>query len=124
MSVVHSYGKDKILINEIEFMIIETKGEEGYEWKEVTYKSSLDEMYIGSYYTYNYSSSREWLEYNENYIVLLAIYTFGYEISDTQVKKVFDINSKQLIEAPQEELLRIYNQEFKGLSKKKTLIQK
>ena len=45
----------------------------------------------------------------------------GYKNSDTQVKKLFDINSKQLVEGSQEELLEIYNQEFKGAGKKKIM---
>lgn len=124
MSIVHSYGKEEISINDKEKIIIETKSEDGYEWKEVEYKSADDEIHIGSYYTYNYSSSNEWMEYNENYIILLVVYKYGYENSDTQVKKIFDIKSKQLIKGTQEELLEIYNQEFKGISKKKTLTQK
>ena len=64
------------------------------------------------------------MEYNENYIILLVVYKYGYKNSDTQVKKIFDIKSKQLIRGAQEELLKIYNQEFKGISKKKTLTQK
>ena len=124
MSITYSYGKEEISINENESMVIETKGEDGYKWKEVTYKSTQDEIFVGSYFTYNYSSSREWMEYNENYIALLAVYTFGYEISDTKVKKIFDINNKQLIDGSKEELLEIYNREFNKPNKKKILTQK
>ena len=125
MSVVHSYGKEKISINESSSIIIETKSEEGYEWKEVFFKTNgEEEIGIGSYYTYNYSSSREWMQYNDNVIALLAIYTYGYEVSDTYVQVIFDIKSKQLIKGSQEELVKIYNQEFNELSKKKTLTTK
>jgi len=124
MSVVHNYGKEEILINTKEKIIIETKGEDGYEWNEVEYEWADEKIYIGSYYNYNYSISNEWMEYNEKYIILLIVYKYGYEKSDTQVKKIFDIKSKRLIERPQEELLEIYNQEFKGIIKKKTLTHK
>ena len=125
MSVVHSYGKEIISINESGSIIIETKSEEGYEWKEVSFKTNgEEEIGIGSYSTYNYSSSREWMEYNDNVIALLAIYTYGYEASDTYVQVIFDIQSKQLIKGSQEELVKIYNQEFNELSKKKTLTTK
>jgi len=125
MSIVHSYGKVEIPINEKEFIIIETKGEDGYEWKEVSFQTKDEkEIFIGSYYTYNYSSSREWIEYNNNVIALLGVYACGNEISDTYVQVIFDVNSKQLINGSQEELLKIYIQEFKGISKKKTLTQK
>ena len=122
MSVVHSYGKEVILINENESLIIETKSEEGYKWKELTFKTiGEEEIYIGSYSTYNYSFSREWMEYNDKYVILLAIYTYGYEISDTQVEKIFDITSKKFVEGSQEELCEIYNREFKEITKKKIL---
>lgn len=124
MSVTWSFEKKEIEINEKNSIIIESKGEEGYTWDEVTFKSEEGEVSIGAYYTYNYSSSREWMEYNSNYIVLLSIYMDGYEPCDTEIKKLFDVNSRRFIEGSQEELFEYYNQEFKQNNKKKVLTEK
>ena len=121
MSVVHSYGKEKVSIDGEKFLVIETKGEEGYEWKEVTFKTKQEEIYIGGYYTYNYSSSRQWMEYNSDFIVLMAIYTCGYDVSDPQVMNMFDIKSKKIVEGEQSQLIELYNKEFKGISRKKKI---
>ena len=123
MSIVRSYGKEEILINENKIIIIETKEEDGYEWKEVTYKSN-DEIKIGSYYTYNYTSSIEWMEYNDDYIVLLIIHKGGHVNSKTLIKKMFNIKLKQFVYGSQEQLLEVYNKSFKGNAKKKILTKK
>lgn len=120
MAVLFKLGKSTIPLNEKESIILEERSQDGYEWNEVTFKTGEEEYYIGSYYTYNYSSSREWMEYNSDLIVLMTIYTAGYEISDPEVNKMFDIKNRQLVKGTKEELMDCYNSSFKGISKKKT----
>jgi len=123
MSVTHSYGKVLLKVNDFCSIITETKGEDGYVWNEVTFKSESDEkeIYIGSYFSYNYTNSNEWMEYNENYIALLKIPKIGYQNLDMQITKLFDINKKEVIQDSQENLLDVYNSEFKGITKNKIL---
>lgn len=64
------------------------------------------------------------MEYNENYIVLLIIHKGGHENSETEVKKIFDINSGKLIEGSKEQLLDIYRKNFKEIAKNKVLTKK
>lgn len=119
MSVVHSLSKNEIAVNDEDSIIVEGKSEDGYFWNEVTFKSGEEKFYIGSYYTYNYSSSHEWMEYNSDFIVLMVIYTYEYEVSEAQVNKLFDIKSKQFMNGTQDELIESYNNSFKGVCKKK-----
>lgn len=129
MSVVSCIGKEKIRINENEFILKENYVDDGYEWINVKYKYDKNIVQIGAYYIYNYSTSIEWMSYNENYIALVAMYT-GYGASNNlKVKKLFDIRSKQFIDGSREELLEIYYREIynRGLeenSKKKQKIKK
>ena len=125
MSIVKNISKKEISLNDKEAIIEEEKSEDGYEWKEVTFKSEDMEFDIGSYYTYNYSYSTEWMEYNSEYIVLMAVYVLGFdEISEPQVKAMFDIKSKSFITGNSEELRKIYYNSFKkhqGHTKKLTM---
>ena len=114
MSIIKNINKNEIRLNDKEAIIEEEKSEDGYEWKEVTFKSEDMEFDIGSYYTYNYSYSTEWMEYNSEYIVLMAVYVLGFdEISEPQVNVMFDIKSKSFIMGSSEELRKIYNNSFK-----------
>ena len=68
MSVTRSIGKEIIQLNDECLLEIEEKEDDGYKWKNLTIKSDNKETLIGSYFTYNYSSSREWMRYNSKYI--------------------------------------------------------
>ena len=119
MSIEHYYGKKEISINEDKSIIIEEKGEDGYRWETVSFKTGQDLMYVGTYYTYDYLCSKEWIKYNENYIVFLIMHNYGYEWSEPQVGKIFDMSSKQFIEGSKEQLLEFYRENFNSNIKKR-----
>ena len=120
MSVLHKLKTNVIELNDIDSIIVDEYFEEGYKWNDITYKSGNNKYYIGSYSTYNYSSSREWMEYNSEIIVLMRISTYGYEISDPEVIKMFDIKSKQFISGTKEELYDYYKNKIKKNNKIKS----
>lgn len=117
MSIEWSFKPKETPVNETDAIITQEFENDGYSWIKVKYRTGENEIEIGSYFTYNYSSSREWMEHNENYIVLMCVDTYGYDVSDPYVISLFDIKSKRLISGTREELLEIYYQEFKGISK-------
>lgn len=106
MSVMHKLKTNIISLNNKDSIIIE----EGYQWNEVTYKSEKSKYLIGAYSIYNYSSSREWMEYNSETIALMRICSYGYELSDPEVIKIFDIKSKEFITGTNEELYAYYEE--------------
>ena len=120
MSVARILNKETIQLNDESSLVIEEKQEDGYEWKELILKSAGSETYVGSYFTHNYSCSREWMRYNSKYIAILVAYSLGYEYADPSVKVLFDIENKQSIEASDEELMDMYVECFKGVSRKRT----
>ncbi len=123
MSVEHIKRKKTIPVNDKEYIELVSKAEDGYDWDEVYLKSDKEKHFVGSYYTYNYSSSREWMEYNDSYIALIKQYTYGYEVSNPIIKELFDIKTKAHIKGTDEELDYIYklsnNLEEKDKSLKK-----
>ena len=114
MSFESSYGCKEIQINENDYLAIEKKGKDNQSWEEITFKTNngANEIFIGSYYTNNYSNSIEWMEYNKNFVAILKTSTTSNDITDIQIKVLFDIQSKKLISGTQEELLEIYKREF------------
>lgn len=119
MSVMHKLKTNIIPLNNKDSIILEEYYEEGYQWNEVTYKSKNNKYLIGAYSIYNYSNSREWMEYNSETIALMRIYNYGYELSDPEVIKIFDIETKEFITGTNEELYAYYEEKIKGISKKK-----
>lgn len=114
--------KERILnipLNNDNFLEVKEKMADGYRWRELTFKSGEGEIYIGSYNIYDFSRSREWLKYNSKYIVILTSYNVGYDYTDISVKVFFDIENKQFIEGPDNELMDMYVERFKGRSRKK-----
>ena len=119
MQKIYSLGKENIQLNDECLLEIEEKTDGGYKWKEVTFKSEKDSINIGFFYTYNYSCSREWMRCNSRYVVILATYNIGFDYTDPYVKILFDIESKQFVKASDDELMDIYVENFKGVSRKK-----
>lgn len=119
MSVARILNKETIQLNNECSLLIEGKQEDGYEWKELILKSAESETYVGSYFTHNYSCSREWMRYNSKYIAILVAYSLGYEHADPSIKVLFDIENKQPVEASDEELMDMYVECFKGVSRKR-----
>ncbi len=112
MSVEISYGIEKIEISKSDFILLEKKAEDGYTWFEVTFKSNDEHIFIGSYYTYNYGMTREWLKYNTETIAIAKEYIPSFCIHGIQIERLFDIKTRRFIEGSQEDLLNYYNQQF------------
>lgn len=118
MSIEHSLGNNVIALNDEDSIIVERKSEDGYVWDEVTFKTGEESINIGSYSVYNYDSSKDWMEYNSDFIFLMTKRTCGYDTHSPQVIKLFDIKSRQLVGGSQEELMKIYNN-FKKVSNRR-----
>ena len=103
-----------IQMNENGYLTIERKGKDGCFWEEVTFKTRDEETatFVGSYYTHNRSTSFEWMEYNQNFIAILKLPALDCDRDDAEIKALFDIQSRKLIDGTQEELLKIYKREF------------
>lgn len=112
MSVVHSYDVEEIKISDCESILLEEKGEDGYRWVEVTFKSKKEQIFIGSYSTYSYGLSRGWMKHNTHTIAIAKEYIPSYCVDGVIVETIFDINTKLFIEGNQADLLDYYNQQF------------
>ena len=112
----YKYDKREVLLNGQGSILVEDKMNNGYMWKDVTFKADGKETYIGSYYTFNYIYSREGMDFNNDYIAILNYFNEGDE-EETRVDKLFDIKNRSFVEGTQEDLLNIYNESFKGYSR-------
>ncbi len=129
MGQTYSIGKKEIALSNNAVLILEKKSED-YEWVEVTYQSSDKEILLGSYFEYSFGSGKEWLEYNDDFVVLMKdkygyydsandddLYyydddNFGY--IGPNVKIMFDINNEKFVQGTEEELLELYLSSFKN----------
>ena len=59
------------------------------------------------------------MRYNSKYIAILVAYSLGYEHADPSIKVLFDIENKQQVKASDEELMDMYVECFKGVSRKR-----
>lgn len=117
MGNVYSLEKKQIKLNDNAVMILEKKADD-YEWVEVTYRTDEKEIYIGSYFTFNYTE-HEWLEYSSDYIIIMKD-EYGY-IDESlpyydddnygylgqSVKVIFSITEEKFVEGSPEEKLAI-----------------
>lgn len=119
MGNVYSLEKKQIKLNDNAVMILEKKADD-YEWVEVTYKTAEKEIFVGSYFTFNYTE-HEWLEYSPDYIIIMKD-QYGY-YDDNQpyydddnfgylgptVKVMFSVAEERFVEGTAEEKLAIAN---------------
>lgn len=119
MSIAYSLGKETIQISDEYTLELEDKTDGGYKWREVNLILGENKTNIGFYYTHNYSCSREWMRYNSKYIAILATYNLGFDYSDPCVKVLFDIENNQFIEGTDRELMDMYLECFKGVTRKR-----
>ena len=108
MSVEHIIDKKRVPIKDKDYIEILSKKEDGYTWDEVYYKNDELNQFIGSYYTYNYSSSREWMEMNDKYIAFMRQCTFGYDVYPRKITALFDIEAKAHVKGTEEDLEYFY----------------
>lgn len=117
MGNVYSLEKKQITLNDKAVMILEKKADD-YEWVEVTYKTDEKEVFIGSYFTFNYTE-HEWLEYSSDYIIIMKD-QYGYYDDDDDnfgylgpaVKVMFSVAEERFVEGTAEEKLAIANEQI------------
>ena len=105
--------------------------EKGSNKLNVFYKKGLKNILIGNY-NYGDKGKVEWMDYNNDYIVILRE-IFGYKtnpykydepeftIIGTEIKALFSIKEEALITGEKEELYNMYEEIFIGHSRKKSL---
>ena len=76
MAATYCLEKKEIRIDDNNSLYIETKSEEHYVWEEIYLVNNEDLEYIGTCSLDNFGNP-SWMEYNENYVVLLEK-EFGY----------------------------------------------
>ncbi len=111
MSVLKN-DNNLIVIDKDKALILESKIEDGSELISVTYKNSDTEIYIGTYCSYNYAGRVQYLEYNNNLIVILERTS-----NEPLVKVMFDIKTELFIVGNEEDLRDYYKMELKKNSK-------
>ena len=111
--------------------IVLKEKDKGSKKLNVIYKNGAKKELIG---TYNYGDKGpvEWMDYNNDYIVILCE-EFGYRtnpykyeepeftIIGTEVKALFSIKEESLITGTKEELYNMYEEIFIGHTRKKSL---
>ena len=102
-------SKKEIHFNDNKTIILEEKSDD-YQYAEVTYSNGKEKVYIGSYFT-DYSINKEWIEFNEEYVVLME-YIYSDEYIGPRVMKMFDMKNEQFVDGNIDELLEIYAQSF------------
>ena len=102
-------SKKEIHFNDNKTIILEEKSDD-YQYAEVTYSNGKEKVYIGSYFT-DYSINKEWIEFNEEYVVLME-YIYSDEYTGPRVMKMFDMKNEQFVDGNIDELLEIYAQSF------------
>lgn len=102
-------SKKEIHFNDNKTIILEEKSDD-YQYAEVTYSNGKEKVYIGSYFT-DYSINKEWIEFNEEYVVLME-FIYSDEYIGPRVMKMFDMKNEQFVDGNIDELLEIYAQSF------------
>jgi len=84
----------------------------------VSIKNNNNYIYIGSYYKYNTNNGFEWIEFNNNYIVILRkIYECMDEVNNgIFIMSMFDLNKKEFVNKNQDELFNLYYNSFNDMS--------
>ena len=102
---------DIITLNESDLLIINTLYDSKYIYNVITFVSQNKKMYIGQFCVFNYDYSKEWVEYNDNYIFFLS-HINSKDANMIDVLGIFDIKNKCLIKQNKDELLTIYQEEI------------
>ena len=110
-------SRNWICLNNIDHLIIEKAHIHGIIFNKVVFELNEETLFIGSYFTYG--PNNEWAEYNSDYVVIFSeIFdksSYDYKIV---VKRLFDIKNRSFLNGTYDELMGIYNNSFKGISRK------
>ena len=117
MSATYCLNKNEININEKASLIKKEMCEEYLTWYEVYYTTKDREIFLGSYYSDNYTTGN--IYYNNNYVIITK-YCYDWEDEKPKIETVFDLNNECFIEGTQEELFKIYKENFTGRKLKKS----
>ena len=109
MSIEYTYEEERIHINSEVSLIVVPKREDCSFWDEVSIETKDGKKFIESYSTE--PGAHEWMLYNSNYV---AFFKYDPYIPRTWVKSVFDIQSMQMVDGTQEELVVICIREFES----------
>ncbi len=132
MGNVYSLEKKQIQLTDKAVMILEKKSDD-YEWVEVTYKTAEKEIFVGSYFTFNYTEN-EWLEYSSDYIIIMKdLYGYYDDSKDYDddnfgylgpaVKVLFSVNEEIFIDGTAKEKLAIAQAELLKEQKPSKVLQ-
>ena len=115
MSEKYSLKTKEISLNNSNVLIIQEQREDGFIWNEIALKTHDENhdgiYYIGAYHTFDFSCRMEWMEYNQDYLVILS----KDKISGiTTVKTIFDFKTKSKVKNDPSLLMQVYTNSFKS----------
>lgn len=91
-------------------------------WNDVYFNSNDEKIKIGSYDTTPNFVARNWIEYNDSCVIFLKQ---NICTSDVSVLKVFDIDTKKVLDLTDEEKTEFYYNQFPNSKiKSKKLVKK
>ena len=115
MSVLHDLGKQEIFLNHDESILISSSEEEGYETREVTFKSNNELYPVGVYCPYDGIGNYGSLLYNNKFIMIV---TRNRRDAITIVDSVFDMTLKSANISLKDKINEKYDNEFRENYKK------
>lgn len=116
MAVLYTYEEERININSEVSLLVVPKSEDCSFWNEVYIETKDGKEFIESYLTE--PGSHEWMLYNSKYV---AFFSYDPYIPRTFIKNIFDIESRQMVQGTQEELMEICKSEFESQVQKLAL---
>ena len=112
MGNTYMIDKSKYIIDDQKSIIVETFSDD-YVTSYAYYQnndSEEDMVYIGYFDLYNYSASRDYLIYNDEFIGIMSKRNIPYKVD---VRALYDIKARVFVEKDHEELLELFNRIFK-----------
>ena len=110
-------GKDTTVIDEHNTLMEVHKGKDGVIWSEVYILGDRTKDYIGICTITGLPHRREWINYNTQYVAFFSQIVSDEGEYSPEIKRMYDVQSKQFVKGTQEELQTVYNFSFNGEKK-------
>ena len=88
------------------------KAKDKYVWSEVSVKGDKEQYHIGLYVIEGDPYHRQWLEHNQQYVVIMSQPVYEEETFPERVVTMFDVLHKQFVKGTSDELKRVYDYSF------------
>lgn len=116
MSDNYIYDKQLIRVDDEKNILLESKSTENNYDSKIYFCLNDQSLYIGHCVTDKTIGIIEWIEYDDQYLVL-----FSKSVKDNKVKiaKLYDINNKEFINGDEEFLINVYYRRKNKIKSKK-----